>query len=78
MSRLTYATRRFIFGVVIFLNTALFGLNLFKEHDQRSALVNFLTCCMCWIGIYIIGWSEQLELSKQENKAGDEDDNDNE
>jgi len=34
-------------------------------------VLNFLTCCMCWVGIYIINLSERYELSLQRKKTGE-------
>lgn len=78
MKRLSHATRRFILGTIIALNTVLFGINLIKDHDLHAALVNFLTCCVCWVGVYFISWSERSELSVQEKKreTGEEYDDD--
>ena len=79
MRRLTHATRRFILGVIIFLNTVLFGMSLFKDHNVHAAFMNFLVCSVCWLGIYFVGWAERLELGKkketrEEEKHDDDDD----
>lgn len=78
MRRLTHASRRFILGVIITLNTILIAFNLFREHDTSAALVNFLACLAAWSGIYFVNWAEQLELSRnKERETGEEyDDND--
>ena len=39
---LTHATRRFILGVIIALNTILIAFNLFGLRDTSAALINFL------------------------------------
>lgn len=76
MKQLAPIARRILFGTAIIINTALLGLNLLKNHDTQAALLNFFTCCVCWIGIYITNLSERYELSSQRKKTGEEHDND--
>ena len=45
---LTHATRRFILGVIIALNTILIAFNLFGLRDTSAALINFFASCAAW------------------------------
>ena len=47
---LTHATRRFILGVIIALNTILIAFNLFGLRDTSAALINFFASCAAWAG----------------------------
>lgn len=71
MKHLAYTARRLLLGTAIVINTVLLGINLLQNRDMHAALLNFLTCCVCWIGIYIINLSEQYELSLQRKKTGE-------
>lgn len=75
--RLTHASRRFILGVIIALNTVLIAHNLFGLHDTSAALVNFFASCAAWAGVYFVNWAERLELSRnKERETGEEYDDD--
>lgn len=71
MKHLAHTARRILLGTAIAINTVLLGVNLLEHHDMHAAVLNFLTCCMCWVGIYIINLSEQYELSLQRKKTGE-------
>lgn len=67
---MTHATRRFILGVIIVLNTVLFGMNLFIQRDFAAGMLNLLACCVAWVGVYFVNWAERVELRDN----GDDDD----
>ena len=71
---MTHSLRRRILSGIIAANTVLFGINLLFEEETQDAVVNFLTCIVCWIGIYFVNWSEQIELSKNKELGDNNDD----
>lgn len=71
MKLLAPTARRVLLAISIAINTVLLGVNLLEHEDVLAALYNFLTCCVCWVGIYIINLSEQYELRSQRKKTGE-------
>jgi len=60
--------KKFLFGCIIILNTAMIAFNLFFRHDTNAATLNFLTSIICWCGIYITRYTQTLRSSEQTNK----------
>ena len=60
--------KRFLFGCIIILNTVMIAFNLFFRHDTNAATLNFLTSIICWCGIYITRYTQNLRSSEQTNK----------
>lgn len=57
--------------IMMTVNAVLLAFSLFYTHDNFAAIISFFGCLTSWLAIYLLSWSESLQMEIK-NKLGEE------